>query len=222
MRRLFNIYILVLLALGVACQRVDLPDNPQVNQPAELPVGEIGSKVTITFSTADFMGPETRGVLNPEIDDPTLNIETLHLIVFDENGMLVEVCEARELGDSDHVDTETGEVHQGGRHYTVTLTVTDQPRTIHYVANCPVDQVVYGHETSIIGNMFVDRNGSEGAETKHEVSYWARIEVPYILVEEKSVEQDDGTKKIVVSLVDEIEYEFKHVPAMGEDKSVIF
>ena len=204
MKRVFT-YILALLALSVACQRVDLPDNPQVNQPVDLPTGEIGSKVTITFSTADVTGPETRGVV-----DPSTQVETLHLIVFDENGMLVEVCEATELGSSDHIDPDTGEVHQGGRHYTVTLTVTDKPRIIHYVANCPVDQVVYGHETSIIGNMFVDRNGSKGAKTNYEVSYWARIEVPYILVTKEP--NNNGT--VVVSLVEEIKHKFTHVPLL--------
>ena len=205
MRRIYT-YILMLLALSVACQRVDLPE---VNQPAELPTGAIGSKATITFSTADVTGPETRGIVNNKVE-----VETLHLIVFDENGMLVEVCEARELDKSDHIDPDTGEIHKGGRHYTVTLTVTDEPRIIHYVANCPVNQVVYGHETSVIGNMFVDRNHSEGATTQYEVSYWARIEVPYILVEEEEVVQDDGNKKIVVSLVDEIKDEFMHVPLL--------
>ena len=198
MRRIYT-YILVLLALSVACQRVDLPGD----QSTQLPIGAIGSKATITFSTADLAKPETRGVVDPKVE-----VETLHLIVFDENGMLVEVCEATELGSSDHGD------HQGGKHYTVTLTVTDEPRIIHYVANCPVDQVVYGHETSIIGNMHVDRNGSEGAQTTYETSYWARIEVPYILVEEKEEVQTDGTKKIVVSLVEDIKGKFMHVPLL--------
>ena len=202
MRRIFT-YILALLALSVACQRVDLPDNPHGDQPTELPTGAVGSKATITFSTAELLEPETRGVV-----DPNVEVETLHLIVFDENGMLVEVCEATELGSSNHGG------HTGGKHYTVTLTVTDKPRIIHYVANCPVNQVVYGHETSIIGNMYVDRNFSEGATTEHETSYWARIEVPYILVEEKEVVQTDGTKKIVVSLVDEIVGKFTHVPLL--------
>ena len=140
MRRIYT-YILALLALCVACQRVNLPEDTPINQ---LPTGAIGSKVAITFSTADLTGPKTRGIVNAQVE-----VETLHLIVFDENGMLVEVCEAQEHGSSDHDD------HEGGRHYSVTLTVTDKPRIIHYVANCPVDQVVYGHETSIIGNMFV-------------------------------------------------------------------
>ena len=203
MRRIYT-YILALLALSVACQRVDLPVDSLVNLPAELPTGAIGSKATITFSTADLMGLETRGVVQPKAE-----IDSLHLIVFDENGMLVEVCPATELGNSDHVDPETGEVHKGGRHYTVTLTLTDEPRIIHYVANCPVDQVEYGHETSIIGNMFVDRNGSEGAQTTYETSYWARIEVPYILVKKDTI---NGT--IVESLVDDIVGKFNHVPLL--------
>lgn len=201
MRRLFNIYIyiLVLLALSVACQRVDLPDNLQGNLPAELPTGLVGSKATITFSIADVTGPETRGIVNAKVE-----VETLHLIVFDENGMLVEVCKAEEHGSSDHGD------HQGGKLYSVTLTVTDKPRIIHYIANCPVDQVVYGHETSVIGNMFVDRNDSEDPQTEYEVSYWARIEVPHILVEEIEEEQEDGT----ISLVDDIKDKFMHVPLL--------
>lgn len=199
MRRIY-IYILALLTLSVACQRVDLPE---VNRPAELPIGEIGSKVTITFSTANVTRPETRFDVNPRED-----VKTLHLIVFDENGMLVEVCQATELGSSDH------DGHTGGRHYTVTLTVTDQPRIIHYVANCPVDQVVYGHETSIIGNMYVDRNELEDYRTEFESSYWARIEVPFILVKKEERGKEDGTKEIVISLHDEIIDKFMHVPLL--------
>ena len=198
MKRVFT-YILALLALSVACQRVDLPDNPQVNQPAELPTGAVGSKATITFSTADVTGPETRGIVDAKVE-----VKTLHLIVFDENGMLVEVCKAKEHGSSD----------QGGKLYSVILTVTDKPRIIHYIANCPVDQVVYGHETSIIGNMFVDRNDSEGHKTEYEVSYWARIKVPHILVVEKEETQTDGTTKKVLSLADDIKNEFMHVPLL--------
>lgn len=201
MRRIYT-YILALLALCVSCQRIDLPEESQADQPADLPTCAIGSKATITFSIADLMDPETKVVLNPNID-----VNTLYLIVFDENGMLVEKCKATRLGSSDHDD------HLDGRHYTVTLTVSDQPRIIHYVANCALDQVVYGHETSIIGNMFVDRNNFDG-ETTYETSYWARIEVPYILVEEEEVTQTDGTTKTVISLVDEIAGKFMHVPLL--------
>jgi hypothetical protein len=146
-----------------------------------------------------LIGSETRGVIDPT----KMKVNTLHLIVFDENGMLVEICEAEKGDSSDHDD------HQGGSHYTVTLTLTDEPRIIHYVANCPVDQVEYGHETSVIGNMYVDRNGSEGAQTAYETSYWARIEVPHILVKEETI---NGTT--VVSLADDIKDKFTHVPLL--------
>ena len=193
MRRIYT-YILALLVLSVACQRDNLLEDFPVD---ELPIGAIGSKATITFSTADFIEPETRGVVNSGV-----GVETLHLIVFDENGMLVEICEAQKGGSSNH------DGHQDGS-YTVTLTVTDEPRTIHYVANCPVDQVAYGHETSIIGNMYVDRNNSSEHTTEYETSYWARIEVPHILVKEETI---NGTK--VVSLADDIKDKFTHVPLL--------
>ena len=198
MRRIFT-YILALLALSVSCQRVDLPEDQSEN-PADLPLGAIGSKAEITFSIANMMDVETKVVID------TVDVNTLHLIVFDESGMLVEVCEATELGQSDHGS------HKGGRHYTVTLTVTDQPRIIHYVGNCPVDQIVYGHETSIIGNMYVDRNRSD-SRTTYETSYWARIEVPFILVEEKE-EGEGENKKIVTSLHSSIAEKFYHVPLL--------
>lgn len=153
--------------------------------------------MTINFSTADLMNVETKAIIDPSVD-----INTLHLILFDENGMLVEVCEATKLGSSDHGD------HASGRHYTVTLTTTDKPRIIHYVANCPLDQITYGHESSIIGNMFVDKNNREHS-TEYETSYWARIEVPYILVEEK---EEDG--KTVTALHGTIINKFQHVPLL--------
>ena len=185
---------MALLALCVSCQRVDLPEE----LPTELPTCAIGSKATITFSIADLMNEQTKSVINPSID-----VKTLHLIVFDENGMLTEVCPATNLGSSDHGD------HSGGKLYTVTLTVTDQRRYIHFVANCPVKQIVYGHEASIIGNLFVDKNIWEH-ETVYETAFWARIEVDHILVNETQ----DENGNTVVSLDSSIADKFKHVPLL--------
>lgn len=192
--------MLALTALSVSCQRLDLPEEVI---PTEKPTCAIGSKATITFSTAGLMNAETKAIIDPSVD-----VETLHLILFDENGMYVETCEATKLGSSDHDD------HEGGRHYTVTLTLTDQPRIIHFVANCPVEQVKYGHEISIIGNMYVDKNDQLEHTTQYETSYWARIEVPHILVKETEETLEDGTKKTVVSLTDDIVYKFNHVPLL--------
>lgn len=192
MKRIYT-YILVLLSMCVACQRVDLPEEIL----AENPIGVVGKKVQVEFSTAELLNVETKAIIDPSVD-----IHTMHLVLFDENGMLVEVCEATLHADSDHDD------HASGRFYTVTLTTTDKPRIVHFIANCPVDQIIYGHEASVIGNMYVDKNDSEH-RTEYETSYWARIEVPYILVEEKT-END----KIVTSLHNTIINKFRHVPLL--------
>lgn len=186
-------YILLLLVLCVSCQRVNLPEETLT----ETPDGMVGKKVLVTFSTAALINTETKAII-----DPTTDIHTMYLILFDENGMLVEVCEAELHDSSDHGD------HASGRHYTVTLTTTDKPRIVHFIANCPVDQIVYGHETSIIGNMYVDKNNTEH-QTEYETSYWARIEVPYILVEEKV---ENG--QTITSLHSTILNKFQHVPLL--------
>lgn len=197
MRRLYT-YMLLLLALAISCQRIDLPEE----SPTDKPACAIGGKATITFSTDNLQDVPTKAIIDPSVD-----VETMHLVLFDENGMLVEVCEAIKLGSSNHDN------HTGGHSYTVTLTVTDKPRKIHFIANCPLDQIVYGHESSIIGNMYVDKNDREH-KTTYETSYWARIEVPYILVEEKEETLEDGTKRIVVSLHSSIKDKFEHVPLL--------
>ena len=89
------------------------------------------------------------------------------------------------------------------------MTTTDKPRIVHFIANCPLDQIVYGHETSIIGGMYVDKN-DKPHQTEYETSYWARIEVPYILVEE--TKKEDGTT--VTSLHSTIIDKFRHVPLL--------
>ena len=192
MRKVYT-YILLLLALCVSCQRIDLPEETLTGNPN----GVVGKKVQVSFTTAELENTETKAIIDPSVD-----INTMHLVLFDENGMLVEVCEAELHENSDHGD------HASGRHYTVTLTTTDKPRIVHFIANCPVDQIVYGHETSIIGNMYVDKNNTEH-QTEYETSYWARIEVPYILVEEK---EENG--QTVTSLHSTILNKFQHVPLL--------
>lgn len=192
MRKVYT-YILLLLALCVSCQRIDLPEETLTGNPD----GVVGKKVQVSFTTAELENTETKAIIDPSVD-----IHTMHLVLFDENGMLVEVCEAELHENSDHGD------HASGRHYTVTLTTTDKPRIVHFIANCPVDQIVYGHETSIIGNMYVDKNNTEH-QTEYETSYWARIEVPYILVEER---EENG--QTVTSLHSTILNKFQHVPLL--------
>ena len=128
-------------------------------------------EATVSFSALLPNAPETKAMG----DEPSEDIETLHLVIFDENGMLVETRKA------DFVDSiaTRGTDHYYERQFKVTLSITDQPRKIHFIANCPVNQIAYGHEASIIGNLYVS-NG--------ETAYWASASVPNLMVET----DDDG------------------------------
>ena len=94
MRRLY-IYILALLALSVSCQRLELPEE----LPTDKPTGAVGTKATITFSTAELMNEQTKAIIDPSVD-----VTTLHLILFDENGMYV----LDSKGNFSYVDFESG------------------------------------------------------------------------------------------------------------------
>ena len=171
-----------------------MPEQAPVLRPGEGVYGE----ATITFSAQIPIPVQTKAMgHDPFTAAGELNdLKTMHLVVFDENGMFVETREAEIL-------TPINGTHDTGRYdkgtqvilpeakFEVTLTVTDQPRIIHFIANCPVDQIAYGHESSIIGNMYVTKAEYTGeGKTESETAYWARVEVPYILVEEKR--DDDG------------------------------
>lgn len=165
MKRNYIYMLMALLALVFSCQKPELVED---ESGADANTGEmVTGKVPITFSA---MLPSTPGT--KAIND---EIQSMHLVVFDKEHMLVEVCEAEILGEENH----TG--HIGERKFSVTLTVTDEKRYIHFIANCPVDQIIYGHEVSIIGNLNVQNNIA---------AYWARIEVDNILVE-KFIDSDN-------------------------------
>jgi hypothetical protein len=135
------------------------------------------------------------------------DIKSMHLVVFDENGMLVETREATIVGQKTHAS------HLYETDFKVTLTVTDSPRSIHFIANCPVDQIAYGHEASIIGNLYVQKDNDS---TTPETAYWARIEVPYIKYQEVEV---DGKKVNVLD--DVIQANFKCVPMLRNFAQVV-
>lgn len=167
------IYILLLAAgLMFSCQKSEMSEPEQPVQGME-----VGNEATISFSAIIPGNPETKAMTQ----NPT-DLEAMHLVVFDGNGMYVETKEAK-IGSA-----VTHDGHNYETTFEVTLTVTDQPRFIHFIANCPVEQIIYGHEASIIGNMFTTKPNYQNEEdrTEHETAYWARIEVPYILVEETS------------------------------------
>lgn len=120
--------------------------------------GDTNGTVTISFSVSlpdDGLATKAFG------EDWRTDIKSLHLVVFDENGYFIAVHEAQ----------------LEGTQYKVTLHKTDKKRVIHFIANCPVEQIQYGHESNVISNLYSIKG------TDSEVAYWHRIEVWYILAD---------------------------------------
>lgn len=172
--------LLFLIGVITSCQRPELMEQGS-SQSSE---GSVSGKACITMSAVfpDF-GPATKAM------GETPEIHSFHLVVFDKNGMFVELAEAEFIGDPYKTEDVEGSENTDPnipvrpnmdsdyiREFKVVLTLTDEPRIIHFIANCPVDQIAYGHEASIISNLHVD-NG--------EAAYWSRAEVPHIKVDEE-------------------------------------
>ena len=173
MRKNIIYIILAATAMLFSCQKPELTE--QEVQPVQ--GVEVGNEATISFTALVPGNPDTKAMTETPTD-----LVTMHLVIFDGNGMYIETREAKKGS------AKTHDGHNYETTFEVTLTVTDQPRIIHFIANCPVEQILYGHEASIIGNMYTTKaNYVEEDRTVHETAYWARIEVPYILVEETAV-----------------------------------
>lgn len=194
--------IVALAGIALSCQRAEILEDNAV-RPGENGYGE----ATVSFSTLLAGDTPTKAMG----DTPDADIKSMHLVVFDENGMLVEVREAtRATSSTNHIVTENT-THYYETEFDVTLTVTDQRRFIHIIANCPVDQISYGHEISVIGNLYV----TKGEEI--ETAYWARIEVPYILVDETT----DENGNIVSTLDEYIAGAFKCIPMLRNYAQIV-
>lgn len=187
---------MILAALGIlfSCQRAELPEDDM----ALLPDSEVMGEATIRFSAMLPSDPATKAMGDAPIDGDNSDIKNMFLVIFDENGMLVEHREATNIALKAH------EGHQYEASYEVTLTVTDQPRIIHFIANCPVEQITYGHETSIIGNMYVEKDQDLGTP---ETAYWARIKVNDLIVADAETDNAHFAD-------DEVAQAFKCVPML--------
>ena len=103
---------------------------------------------------------ETRSFESPAIS-------SLHLLVFDENGYLIQVCDAEPV---DSFGVETGIEYK----YRVELGQSNYKRTIHLIANSPITINANGtsayrlgeHERRVIDNLYTE-GGNE--------AYWASV-----------------------------------------------
>ena len=137
------IYILSLILLSVACQQ-------EIDDP--IPESVYNGKVKVDFSV---ILPDSSPVSKAMEDDPQL--KSLYLAVFDQAGYLVEYVEA----DPSDTDENT---------YSVILSISNEPRYIHWVGNAP-QEISYGSEESVMISM---------KSTGDEDMYWYRRVIPKI------------------------------------------
>ena len=135
------VYIFSLLLLACACNLEDF--EPQTSRDTD--------KVRLSLSLSV---PEAQSLTRAMDDKPQL--QTLHLVVFDQNGMLVEYAQAQNLVKA----TENGTLYK----FDVALTISDTPRHIHFVGNSPVAPK-FGMETDVMTAM----ETKSGAD-----AYWYR------------------------------------------------
>lgn len=170
----------------VSCQAPELIEEIPSLEPG---AGVYGRAPIMFTATIPGVEPSTKAM------DHLPDIHSFHLVVFDKNGMFVEVAEAEIVG---YPIMSNGRDYE--QQFKVVLTLSDQPRIIHFIANCPVDQIAYGHEASIIGNMYVE-NGA--------TAYWSRAEVPHIQVVDKVY--DENTDAEHFHPCEHLEHHLEHV-----------
>lgn len=117
---------------------------------AETPVTD-GRTVTLRAGAVLPGSAVTKGGPN----DP---VASIHAIVFDENGYLVE-----------HATGEGLTVSGDEVAFTLSLTATSEPRRIHFVANHTPSSLPFGSEAQLIGTMTT--SGGESA-------YWQYVDLP--------------------------------------------
>ena len=149
----------------VSCVSEDLP---QTSIPQE------GDKVTLTFGVQiPEAGVATRSMAEPAIT-------SLNLLVFDQNGYLVETAQAYVGGSTSWNDTTTPTDATKTQAFTVTLTKTSAYRAIHFVANANVSGLAqFGHEDALIPSL---------VSTEDDDAYWQRMEFA------NGIASDSGTK----------------------------
>lgn len=135
------------------------------------------------------------GVQLPEMQDVTRSmtsprIDSLHLVVFDEQGYFVEAVDATVDGGATWEDGKTPTTPSAEKPYTVELYQSASPRIIHFIANSPLatEKYTFGTERELINAL----ETSAGAD-----AYWQRKELNSILGdkvnEDGSVEAQSGS-----------------------------
>ena len=130
--------------------------------------------MTLTFGVqVPEAGVATRSMAVPAVT-------SLNLLVFDQNGYLVETATATVGGNTSWEDKTTPTDATKTQAFTVTLTKTSAYRAIHFVANADVSGLAdFGHEDALIPSL---------VSTDDADAYWQRMEFA------NGIASDNGTK----------------------------
>lgn len=134
-------------------------------------------------------------------------IERLHLLVFDDNGLLSEAVNA-ELDTTQN--TEWGET-SAPTYFKVKLARTDYKRTIHFVANSPIANVI-DYPMSTEGNILTSLvvSGQQDA-------YWQRVVLPNGIT---GTQDTDDNGNVIYVPTDEVKAALSNVPLVRNNSRV--
>lgn len=137
-------------------------------------------------------------------------ITKLDLVVFDEQGYLVEVAQAKVNGNASWSDEDTPADPAKEQTYSVELLQSAAPRIIHFIANSPVavDSYSYGSERELINAL--ETKGTADA-------YWQRKELSSILGD--AVTADN---KVIATEGSELATELNKIPLVRNFAKVTF
>ena len=144
--------------------------------PDNLESGNGKVRYTFTVDLGDDM-PSTKALTEDA------QIRNMYVAVFDSAGYKLSEYVKAELASPDY---GTGENDTDYR-YSIELTVSNTPRTLHFIANAP-KSLSYGSESEVIGSLYTSLENDD--ENTFQESYWQRIELPNI--PEKPVMPDES------------------------------
>lgn len=155
-------YLLPALLFAISACEVDNPEQYTINNG--------GQKATFTF-TPQFLDPDSdEPGTKAFADNPT--IHNIFFAVFDQTGYkLSEYAEA--------VPNSKANVNGSKFKYSVELTISNEPRIIHIIANAP-KRLVYGSEAEVIGALktFINAPDPDADEGEWKEAYWTRLVLP--------------------------------------------
>ena len=166
MKKILSVIILVLSLTSCVKEVFDVPGNEVV---------DLEGKVTLNFSV---MVPDAQNVSTKSLSSQ--EITSLTVIVFDERGYKVEAVDV--VTDYTVLDTNNSE-----KEFSVKLSQSSSPRTLHFVANSPRSATelkdLYGTEAEIMTQLVTSYDSENKAFPD---AYWQCVKVNRLLEQEAS------------------------------------